>query len=126
MLNSSFIKYGIVGIVSVVIDYSILFLMYTLLNFDKNISITLAFWISSIFNFLMHKKFTFLSKNDIKLEFIKYLIMVFISYLLTIVIINILLKFTNLYISKLISLIFVYLYGFTVSKFFVYKGYNEY
>ena len=126
MLNSSFIKYGIVGIVSVIIDYSILFLMYSLLDFDKNISITVGFFGSSIFNFLMHKKFTFLSKNDIKLEFIKYLIMVFISYLLTIVIINILLKFTNLYISKLISLIFIYLYGYLMSKFFVYKGYNEY
>jgi len=126
MLNSSFIKYGIVGIVSVIIDYSILFLMYSLLDFDKNISITVGFFGSSIFNFLMHKKFTFLSKNDIKLEVVKYLIMVSISYLLTIIIINILLKFTNLYISKLISLIFIYLYGYLMSKFFVYKGYNEY
>lgn len=123
MFKYSFFRYGLVGVYSVIIDYILLYILFSIFNMEQNISITLAFFGSSIFNFLMHKNYTFKSKNKINNELYKYIGLVIISYFITIYLINYLTSINlDIYVSKFIAVCIVYIYGYTISKLLIYKG----
>lgn len=124
MLRYSFFRYGIVGILSVLIDFSLLFICFTILKFEQNTAISIAFILSTVFNFYMHRNFTFRAKKcAFKIQLIKYMLLISMSYLITILSIHYLVSIGfDLYISKLLSVCFVYIYGYIFSRFFVFKG----
>jgi len=123
MLNHSFIKYGFVGIFSALIDYSLLFILHSFLNVSVDFSVTIAFFGSSFFNFLMHKKYTFNSNGKVHHELLRYIVLIGLSYFITIYLINYIISYgVNLYLAKLITLFIVYIYGYLFSKIFVYKN----
>lgn len=122
MFKYSFFRYGLIGVYSVILDYIMLFLLFSILGISQNISITLAFFGSSVFNFYMHKMYTFNSKTKSFTELVKYIILVTFSYFITLSLINFLVtKGVDLYLSKLITVLIVYIYGYIISKFFIYK-----
>ena len=124
LLNHQFIKYGIVGVLSVIIDYALLYISFNNIGLSSSLSITIGFWGSTVFNFLMHRFYTFANtkeSNHLK-ALIKYLLLVFGSYFITLLLIEYLMTFNlSIYISKLIALIVVYIYGFFIGKYFVFK-----
>lgn len=124
MLTYSFVRYGLVGILSVAIDFLVLFICFNILAFEQNFSISIAFILSTIFNFNMHRNFTFKeNNNNFKIHLIKYLLLISLSYFITILSIHYLTSIGfNLYFSKLLSVCFVYIYGYIFSRFFVFKG----
>lgn len=123
MFTYSFFRYGFVGVLSVLIDFLVLFICFNIINFEQNTSISIAFIISTIFNFTMHRNFTFKKKNNLKTHLIKYSLLISLSYFITILSIHYLVTIGfNLYFSKLLSVCFVYLYGYIFSRFFVFKG----
>lgn len=123
MLNYSFFRYGIVGILSVLIDFLLLFFCFNIMGITQNISISIAFIISTIFNFTMHRNFTFKKKNNFKTQLVKYVLLISLSYMITILSIHYLVVIGfNLYFSKLLSVCFVYLYGYVFNKLFVFRG----
>lgn len=123
MFTYSFFRYGFVGVLSVFIDFLVLFICFNIINFEQNTSISIAFIISTIFNFTMHRNFTFKKKNNLKTQLIKYSLLISLSYFITILSIHYLVTIGfNLYFSKLLSVCFVYLYGYIFSRFFVFKG----
>lgn len=123
MLKYSFFRYGLVGVLSVVIDFLVLFICFNMIKFEQNTSISIAFTISTVFNFNMHRNFTFKNKSAFKIQLIKYLLLISLSYFITILSIHYLVTIGfNLYFSKLLAICFVYLYGYIFSRFFVFKG----
>jgi putative flippase GtrA len=72
----------------------------------------------------MHRNFTFKeNNNNFKIHLIKYLLLISLSYFITILSIHYLTSIGfNLYFSKLLSVCFVYIYGYIFSRFFVFKG----
>ncbi|NOQ29784.1 MAG: hypothetical protein GQ570_01545 [Helicobacteraceae bacterium] len=117
-----FLRYGIVGAFTVVLDFTLLAIFFSLLNININISITLAYFLASICNFFMHKYFTFKSKSKIFKELKKFIFIVLVTYTATIIIVNyLILQNFNIYESKIIALIFSYLVVYIISKFYIYK-----
>jgi len=122
VIKYDILRYGIVGVLTVILDFLILYIFYTYFNIDVNISITLSYFLASISNYFMHKYFTFRSQNKIKKEIWKFIIVVIFSYILTIFLVNFLIQFNiTLYYSKLLSLIFSYILVYIISKLFIYK-----
>lgn len=122
MLNSSFSRYTIVGGLSVAIDYGLLALFVSFLEINSQVSVAIAFIVSSIFNFIMNKSYTFKHRDNIVEVFVKYVIVIFGSLLITIIIVELALRFdVNIYLGKFYSLITVYIYGYFASKYFIYR-----
>ena len=117
-----FIRYFLVGISTVVLDFILLLVFFMYLNIDKYIALTLAYSLASVFNFYMHKYFTFKSANSIKVEIFRFIIIVALSYLFTIFFIIILTSIgVDLFISKFISYIFIYIGVYMISKVFIFR-----
>ena len=111
MLRYSFFRYGLVGVLSVFIDFFVLFVCFSMLKFEQNTAISIAFILSTVFNFYMHRNFTFREKeSDFKTQLIRYILLISMSYFITILSINYLVNMRfDLYISKLLSVCFVYI-----------------
>ena len=114
-------KYTLVGIISVIVDYLFLYLAFSVIALNAQPSIAIAFFISAIFNYTMNRKFTFNSKGKRLNEAIKYLLLVFIMYLLTIFIISWLVsQGIDIYFAKLLSTFAVFLISFMINQCLVY------
>jgi len=122
--NNQFLKYGIVGVLSVIIDYTLLYLSYSIAGITSSFSVSIGFLGSTVFNFLMHRFYTFSETKDSShlKALVKYLLLVLGSYFITLISIQYLMSLgLNIYISKLITLVVVYIYGFFIGKYFVFK-----
>lgn len=58
-LKHSFVRYVIVGLLSVGVDYSVLLLAYHLLSMDLALSATVGFLVGLLVNFLLNKFWAF-------------------------------------------------------------------
>ncbi|BAF72490.1 conserved hypothetical protein [Sulfurovum sp. NBC37-1] len=117
--NIQFLKYGIVGVISVVIDYFLLYLSYSHFGLSSSVSISIGFWGSTILNFLMHRFYTFSETTNSNhfIVIIKYILLIIGSYFITLIMIEKLLEYgLNIYFAKLISLLIVYVYGYIIGK----------
>lgn len=56
------IKFGIVGVIATLIDWSIFYSLYNLTKMDYLLAKTIAFGISTIFNYYLSMKYVFVSK----------------------------------------------------------------
>jgi len=123
LLEYRFVRYGFVGVISVIIDYGLLYYSYSISDLGTNLSISIGFWGSTIFNFLMHRFYTFSNtrgSNHLN-TFIKYLLLVFSSFFATLALIELTVDYTyNIYFAKFITLLIVYIYGFFISRYFVF------
>ncbi len=123
MFNNSFIRYSIVGVLTVIIDYMLLYISFSLFNIEQNLSITLSYISASLFNFFMHKKYTFKSTDKASKEILKFVVIGVISYIITIVLINYLVELgLNIYFAKLITVIFTFINVYIISKYYIYRG----
>ena len=123
-INSEFLRYGIVGVTSVIIDYFVIYISYSLLENSMKLAVTLGYFISTVVNYFLHKNYTFSStKENHKNTIFKYIILIIGSYLLTISMISFLCEDLNmnLYMAKAGTLILVYIYGFIIGKYFIFK-----
>lgn len=122
--NKLIYKYLVVGISTVLLDYSFVFLFYSILKIHYILSVLMGFIASNIFQFYINFFYTFkLEKNDNFYErALIFIIAVLIGNLIGLVSI-VLIKFVivNLYIAKTLSLPISFLYGYFVSKNFIYN-----
>lgn len=121
-------KYLFVGFITVILDYAIVFFFYSIFNVHYMISIFIGFVATNIFQFYVNFYYTFrLDKNDSFYQralifvvavlignFIGFFSIVLIKYIVV-----------DLYIAKTISLPILFIYGYFVSKKFIYnKNFN--
>jgi len=117
-------KYIFIGIITVIIDYFGIFIFYNLFNAYYVVAITMGFIFSNLFQFYANFYYTFsLSKDN---NFFKRIIMYIISALIGIsigisTIILIKQYVSSLYLAKTLSLFVSFIYGYTASKYIVFK-----
>ena len=122
MKQQLLVTYIIVGIITVIIDYALLYSLFSLLHINKNIALTVAYLLASSCNFLMHKHYTFKSQGNMTAEAFKFIATNIFYYVLTIIIVNGLLYMgLGMYPAKLISTLFVAINVFFISKYFIYQ-----
>jgi putative flippase GtrA len=123
MFKYSFLRYGLVGFLTVLLDFLLLFLFFNILTLTLDISVSLAFILSLVFNFFFHRSYTFKKANgNAKWQLKKYLLIVLISYFITLFLVNYFVDMgLNIYLAKLITVGVVYIYGYLLGKFFVFN-----
>lgn len=123
ILNSNtFIIYCIVGVISAVVDIYSLHVFTNVMFFNSEISVTIAFTFGLIVNYFLHSYLTFKSEAS-RSSFKKYLVVVAVNYILTMVLIKLLVNFVGLDLisSKIVTLPLIAIIGFVFSKLWIYK-----
>jgi len=120
--SKTFIIFCLVGVVSAVVDLSVLYILNNIFVETIIISVTLAFLAGLVANYILHTNITFSSKASTT-NATKFLCVVVINYLLTLTVIKLGVDFAGLdvIVSKIISLPIVAVSGFVLSKYWVYK-----
>lgn len=117
------IKYGIIGATSFMIDMSVTYYLKETLGLNKMLANTCGFCIGAAFNFLCNKFWSFRSDNNIYKEFVVFSIIALIGLTLNSLIIlvcNDLLNI-NFYICKVIAVVLVFFWNFSMNYKFNFK-----
>lgn len=134
MINRIFepkvLKYLLVGILTVAIDYITIFIIYSVFKIDYRIAVVGGFLTSNVFQFYMNFFYTFnLKRNEMLItKMIVFWIAVIIGNTLSFLFIVLLKSFiTDLFIVKTLSLPLSFLYGYIVSNKVIYNNefYNK-
>lgn len=124
MKNLFIYKYLVIGVITVGLDYSMIYLIYTMFNMNYILAIVLGFLVSNLFQFYANFFYTFsLVKND---DYYRRMILFCISacigiFIGTFSVIFLEQYIESLYISKTISLFISFAYGYTASKYVVFN-----
>jgi putative flippase GtrA len=121
-IRKEIIHFCICGVLSALLYFTILYIFNNLIMFNSILSVSIAYMISSIFNFFYNRRLTFLNKRSISRQFFSFLLMLAVSYFVTISIIytfKIFFNF-NVYLSSIFAILINTIFKFLFSKSFVY------
>ena len=124
ILINLLLKFSLIGIIGVVINFLITFLLKEYLKVNKYLSNSFGYLIAISFNFLANKFFTFKSDNsEIYSEVIKFIIVTSIGILINHIVVYLLTekKNMNFYFSKIAAVIVVFIWNFTLHSIFTFK-----
>lgn len=127
LISLQFIIYGIVGVVSVAIDYILLFIFYDYFKLSGVSSVSIGFLGSSVCNYFLHKYYTFsdTKTSSHRRSVVKYMILITGSYFITVSLIHLFMRLgLDIYIAKFFVLMIVYCYGFLIGKYFVFARHH--
>jgi putative flippase GtrA len=124
LIEFTVVKYAIVGIGGLIIDFSITYTCKEKLRWNKFLSNSIGFYVAVISNFLLNKNWTFnqYSSNTL-LQFLQF----FVVSLIGLGINNLLLYlFTkkikaNFYLLKLFVIVFVFVWNYAMNFFFTFN-----
>lgn len=118
--DRSFAIYIAGGVLSAVIDIAI-FQTLLILGTGLVVATTAGFFISLLFNYLFHAKYTFAAKANSS-SFARYLLVVGANYLLTLGLVTLAFAMMgNALVGKLVSLPVIALIGYFVGKHWIFK-----
>lgn len=119
-----FIKFGVVGIMGMMVDFGLTYLLKEPLKVNKYIANSIGFTFAATSNFILNKLWTFNnSDTHIAAQFSKFFIISILGLLLNSLIIFLLTdhKFRmNFYIAKAIATLIVFLWNFLMNYFFTF------
>ena len=124
ILINVLLKFSLIGIIGVVINFLITFLLKEYLKVNKYVSNSFGYLIAISFNFLANKFFTFKSDNSkIYDEIFKFIIVTSIGILINHIIVYLLTekKNMNFYFSKIAAVMVVFIWNFTLHSIFTFK-----
>jgi len=116
-------KFGLVGCIGIIIDFSITFILKEKLKFPKLVANAIGFSLAVLNNFLLNRVWTFNSNEDqILYQFSKFILVSVIGLLINTLVIYILnqRKGLNFYVSKIIAIGFVFIWNFTINFLFIF------
>lgn len=121
--SNSFILYLLVGGINTIIGFGIIFLLM-FLGVNAELSNLSGYACGFICSYFLNKSITFKSKNSHKKDFIRFLIVTGIIYLINIAILFLLYKifYINPYISQIIAGIFYTISGYCFNKLWTFKS----
>jgi putative flippase GtrA len=115
------IKFGLIGIVGVTLNYSIFFILYHFFKLHYALSSATGFAIGILLVFFLNKNFTFgiKSNEETKKMIIKYYILNISLALLSLLLLSFFVEFLhiNVYIANILSLGIIAILHFIGSKF---------
>ncbi|MFM2370156.1 MAG: hypothetical protein RL619_2477 [Bacteroidota bacterium] len=119
-----FIKFGLVGSTGLVIDFCITWFCKEKLRLNKYVSNSLGFSFAVVNNYILNRYFTFHnSDNHVTSQFLSFLIISIIGFLLNTILLYLLQKNTkiNFYICKVIVTIIVIIWNFSANSLYTFK-----
>ncbi len=118
-----FIKFSMVGLSGVFVDFGTTFICKEILKIQKYVANTCGFTLAATTNYFMNRIWTFHSANpNIMQEFTRFFIIALIGLLINLLIIWAMTgKFkVNFYISKLIATLIVTLWNFLINAYYTF------
>jgi putative flippase GtrA len=119
-----FIKFGLVGVTTALIYFFVMWFVGAILGIQYTVAVSLAYFVSTLFHFLANRHFTFgAAHGHRKSQIVRYLLMWFINYLITIVIVGLSVETLQLspYIGVCVSVLFTMCVGYILGRFWVFK-----
>jgi putative flippase GtrA len=119
-----FLKFGLVGFSGLVIDFAITWICKEKLLFNKYLSNSFGFLFGVVNNYFLNKYFTFHNNdNHVATQFLSFLIISIIGFLLNTSFLYLLQKNTkiNFYVCKAIVTIIVFFWNFTANSLYTFK-----
>lgn len=123
-LVKQIIKFGIVGGLAFLIDYSILYILTEVFGIYYLYSSVISFSVSVIFNYILSIKWVFdVSKKQTIKEFSTFIILSIIGLIINQLIMYIMVEKASIWymFSKIVSTIIVMVYNFITRKIFIEK-----
>jgi len=115
-----FVKYNLVGIINTIVGFSIIFALMFFGISPVNSNLT-GYTIGSVLSFYLNSRYTFNSTENSRSQIILFFMVLFFSYLLNLLVLQLLLDFVNPYIAQFFSAVVYTLSSFLLMKFFVFK-----
>ena len=118
------IRFVLIGCINALNSYLIFVLALLLIGSEHyQICVTLQWVISSVFSYLLQKFFVFCTRGNYIREYLKCCTTWGVSYLLNLVILEILVRYLikNVYISQLLSIMLVSVVTYVLFKYFAFK-----
>lgn len=119
-----FFKFGLVGFSGLVIDFAITWICKEKLLFNKYLSNSFGFLFGVVNNYFLNKYFTFQNNdNHVATQFLSFLIISIIGFLLNTSFLYLLQKNTkiNFYVCKAIIIVIVFIWNFTANSLYTFK-----
>lgn len=120
-----FIKFGIVGLSGVVVDFAFTYICKEWIKIPKYIANAIGFTIAAISNYIFNRIWTFHSHNpEITIEFIKFFVISLIGLAINTIILWILVSKFNrrFYISKLFAIGVVMIWNFIANLIYTFAS----
>jgi putative flippase GtrA len=119
-----FLKFALVGAATAAIYFLVLAFHLEVLKANYNLAVSIAYFVSVIFQFIANKRFTFKSETASVLpQFSKFLALLFINYLVTIIVVTFVVEKLGLtaYYGVLASIPLIMAVGYLLSKHWIFK-----
>jgi len=116
-------RFLLVGLFNAILGYSLIIVLYTLLNLNLYLSNFIGYLFGLIISFILNRNFVFKAKGEILAPFIKFVFSFFISYFLNIFVIYISTEFIklNYYFSLLIASLIYSISFFISCNYFIFR-----
>ncbi len=124
-----FLRFSVIGAATAAIYFLILAFHLEVLRLSYTLSISITYVVSVVFHFIANRLFTFeAEKTSVLIQLPKYLILLFVNYLLTILIVRFVVDKVGLtpYYGVLLSVPIIMVVGYSLSKFWIYKQVRSY
>lgn len=116
------IRFVLIGCINAAISYVIYAIaLFVLGDIHYQICVALQWGISSIFSYLNQKFFVFCTRGNYVQEYFKCCTTWLVSYLINVLILEVLIKFMNAYIAQFISIFLVSVVTYVLFKYFAFK-----
>jgi putative flippase GtrA len=117
------LKFGLVGVIGMIVDFSITWLCKEKLKFNKYLSNSLGFCFALLNNFILNKYWTFQQSNEnINTQFLKFAIVSTIGLVINNLILYGLNKYVkaNFYFLKLLTIGIVFFWNYFMNTLFTF------
>ena len=116
-------RFLLVGLVNAISGYSLIILLYTLLNLNFYLSNFIGYLFGLTISFILNRSFVFKAKGKILAPFIKFVFSFFISYFLNIYVFYISFEFLklNYYFALLIASLIYSISFFIACNYFIFR-----
>ena len=120
---SEMLRFIIIGALNSLFGYSLIFAFMYLADFSPEISNFIVYFIGSIVSYMLHRRFSFYSTNEVKREFPKFLLVLILSFGVNFIVLFILLNYfyINPFLCQIISGCFYIVFSYLLNKLIVFR-----
>ncbi|HVX56992.1 MAG TPA: GtrA family protein [Candidatus Saccharimonadales bacterium] len=113
-----FVRYLLVGGTTFVIDFGLLILIHSGLNFGIAASTSVAYWVSIIYNFILNRYWTFdaREKDSLQRHITSYFLLLVINYLFVVVFVSFASDHISYIIAKAIAVVIQMIWTYPIYK----------
>ena len=120
----TFVKFGLVGFTTALIYFTVMWFVDKILGIQYTVMVSSAYFVSTLFHFLANRHFTFgAAHGHRKSQIVRYLLMWFINYLITMVVVGLSVEIFHLspYIGVCVSVLLTMCVGYILGRYWVFK-----